>query len=95
MTQGDAITYLRQVAAQTLPQGYLIDYAGSRAIRQDNRAVPDAAAVARIVIFLVLAACSRASAIPLSSSSRCRCRSPAALRVWDTWSADCTCSSPT
>ena len=29
MTQGDALIFLRELAARTLPEGYLIDYAGA------------------------------------------------------------------
>ena len=29
MTQGDALTFLQQLPARTLPEGYIIDYAGT------------------------------------------------------------------
>jgi multidrug efflux pump len=57
MTQGDALTYLQQVAARTLPQGYIIDYAGtSRQYIQESSGFLMLLVFAAIIIFLVLAA---------------------------------------
>ncbi len=57
MTQGDALTYLQQVASRTLPQGYIIDYAGtSRQYMQESSGFLTLLFFAAVIIFLVLAA---------------------------------------
>src|SRR5258705_8241069 len=57
MTQGDALTYLQQVAARTLPQGYIIDYAGtSRQYIQESSGFITLLLFASVIIFLALAA---------------------------------------
>ncbi|HXJ01669.1 MAG TPA: efflux RND transporter permease subunit [Micropepsaceae bacterium] len=57
MTQGDALTYLQQVAKQTLPEGYIIDYAGtSRQYIQESSGFLTLLLFAAVIIFLVLSA---------------------------------------
>jgi multidrug efflux pump len=57
MTQGDALAYLREVAARVLPEGYLIDYAGaSRQFVQESSGFLSLLGFAAIIIFLSLAA---------------------------------------
>ena len=57
VTQGEALNYLRQLAAKTLPQGYSIDYAGqSRQFTQESSALVVTFFFALIIIFLALAA---------------------------------------
>src|SRR5258708_12154867 len=57
MTEGDALTYLQQVAARTLPQGYIIDYAGtSRQYIQESSGFITLLLFAGVIIFLALAA---------------------------------------
>jgi multidrug efflux pump len=57
VTQGDALTYLRDLAARTLPQGYTIDYGGpSRQYMQESNAFLATFVFAVIIIFLALAA---------------------------------------
>src|SRR5258705_4804630 len=57
MTQGDALTYLQQVAARTLPQGYIIDYAGtSRQYIQESSGFLTLLLFSAVIIFLALAA---------------------------------------
>ena len=57
MTQGDALTYLRELATRTLPEGYLIDYAGaSRQFVQESSGFLTLMGFAAIIIFLSLAA---------------------------------------
>jgi multidrug efflux pump len=57
MTQGDTLTLLRQIAARTLPQGYLVDYAGtSRQYVQESSGFVSLLSFAAIIIFLALAA---------------------------------------
>jgi multidrug efflux pump len=95
MTQGDALTYLQQVAARTLPQGYIIDYAGeSRQFIQESSGFLPLLLFALVLIALVLAALFESFrdpliiliSVPMSIAVRWpRCTS----------SADCTCSSPT
>jgi multidrug efflux pump len=54
---GDALTYLQGLAKRTLPQGYLVDYAGqSRQYIQESTGFLATFAFALIVIFLALAA---------------------------------------
>jgi multidrug efflux pump len=54
---GDAITFLRDLAARTLPQGYSIDYAGlSRQYVQESTGFATTFGFALIIIFLALAA---------------------------------------
>jgi multidrug efflux pump len=54
---GDAIEFLRDLAARTLPQGYSIDYAGlSRQYVQESSGFATTFGFALIVIFLALAA---------------------------------------
>ena len=57
MTQGDALTFLQDLAARTLPEGYLIDYAGaSRQYVQELSGFLPLIGFALIIIFLSLAA---------------------------------------
>jgi multidrug efflux pump len=66
MTQGDTLTLLRQIAAKTLPQGYLIDYAGtSRQYVQESSGFITLLAFAAIIIFLALAALFESFRTPL------------------------------
>jgi multidrug efflux pump len=56
-TQGEALSTLRGIAAATLPQGYVIDYAGeSRQFVQESGGFMATLSFAIIIIFLVLAA---------------------------------------
>jgi multidrug efflux pump len=57
VTQGEALTYLRDLAGRTLPQGYSVDYAGqSRQFVQESSALIVTFFFALIIIFLALAA---------------------------------------
>jgi len=57
MTQGDALTFLQQLAARTLPQGYIIDYAGqSRQYIQEAGGFLTLIGFAAVIVFLSLAA---------------------------------------
>jgi multidrug efflux pump len=57
VTQGEAIAYLQELAAKTLPQGYSVDYAGpSRQFVQESSALIITFFFALIIIFLALAA---------------------------------------
>lgn len=57
VTMGEAITTLKQIAAEVLPQGYSIDYAGqSRQYEQESNALIITFFFALIIIFLTLAA---------------------------------------
>ena len=57
VTQGDAIKYLQDLAAKTLPQGYSVDYSGpSRQFVQESSALIVTFFFALIIIFLALAA---------------------------------------
>jgi multidrug efflux pump len=57
VTQGEAIAYLQDLAAKTLPQGYSVDYAGpSRQFVQESAALLVTFFFALIIIFLALAA---------------------------------------
>ena len=57
MTQGDALVYLQQIAKRTLPQGYIVDYAGeSRQYIQESSGFLPLLLFAVVIIFLVLAA---------------------------------------
>src|SRR6266481_5908477 len=57
VTQGDAIAYMQDLAARTLPQGYSVDYAGpSRQYVQESSALIITFLFALVVIFLALAA---------------------------------------
>src|SRR5487761_113672 len=57
VTQGEAIVYLQNLAARTLPQGYTVDYAGqSRQFVQESSALVVTFFFALIIIFLALAA---------------------------------------
>jgi multidrug efflux pump len=57
VTQGEALTYLKDLAAKTLPQGYSVDYAGqSRQFVQESSALLVTFFFALIIIFLALAA---------------------------------------
>ncbi len=57
VTQGQALAYLKQLAAKTLPQGYSINYAGqSRQFIQESSALLVTFFFAMIIIFLALAA---------------------------------------
>jgi multidrug efflux pump len=56
-TQGEALATLRKIAAETLPQGYAIDYAGeSRQFMQESGGFMTTLGFAIVIIFLVLAA---------------------------------------
>ncbi len=56
-TQGEALTYLKNLAEKTLPRGYTIDYGGqSRQFMQESSALVLTFFFAIIIIFLVLAA---------------------------------------
>jgi multidrug efflux pump len=57
VSQGEALAYLKDLAARTLPQGYSIDYAGqSRQFVQESSALIVTFFFALIIIFLALAA---------------------------------------
>jgi multidrug efflux pump len=57
ISQGDALKYLQDLAARTLPQGYSIDYAGqSRQYIQESSGFAATFGFALIIIFLALAA---------------------------------------
>jgi multidrug efflux pump len=57
VTLGDAITYLQDLAARTLPPGYTVDYGGpSRQYVQESSGFAVTAILALILIFLALAA---------------------------------------
>jgi multidrug efflux pump len=57
MTQGDTIQLMQQIAARTLPEGYIIDYAGtSRQYVQESSGFLTLFLFASVIIFLVLAA---------------------------------------
>jgi multidrug efflux pump len=57
VTLGDAIDYLKNLAAQSLPQGYSVDYAGqSRQFVQESGGFITTFGFALIIIFLALAA---------------------------------------
>jgi multidrug efflux pump len=57
LTQGDALDFLRGLAAQSLPQGYSIDYGGlSRQYVQESSGFVLTFAFALVIIFLSLAA---------------------------------------
>jgi len=54
---GDALEFLKDLAARTLPQGYTVDYAGQmRQFVQESSGFIVTIALASIIIFLVLAA---------------------------------------
>jgi len=56
-TQGEALAALRKIAAETLPQGYVVDYSGeSRQFMQESGGFLATLGFAIIIIFLVLAA---------------------------------------
>ncbi|MHC9086331.1 efflux RND transporter permease subunit [Luteimonas sp. RIT-PG2_3] len=57
VTKGDALRVLEQAAAEVLPQGYSVDYAGeSRQFKQEGATMLVTLAFALIIIFLVLSA---------------------------------------
>jgi multidrug efflux pump len=57
VAQGDALQFLKDLAARTLPQGYTIDYGGlSRQFIQESGGFYVTAGLAGIIIFLSLAA---------------------------------------
>ena len=57
MTQGDALKVMQQIAARTLPQGYVIDYAGaSRQYVQESAGFLTLFGLSLIMVFLVLSA---------------------------------------
>ncbi|AKC85785.1 efflux RND transporter permease subunit [Pseudoxanthomonas suwonensis] len=57
VSKGEALRVLEQAAAEVLPQGYSVDYAGeSRQFKQEGAAMMVTLAFALIAIFLVLAA---------------------------------------
>ncbi len=66
MTQGDTLALLRQIAARTLPQGYLVDYAGtSRQYVQESSGFVTLLVFAAIIIFLALSALFESFRAPL------------------------------
>ena len=57
VTTGDALNYLRDLAARTLPQGYSVDFSGpSRQFVQESSAIVVTFFFALLIIFLTLAA---------------------------------------
>ena len=57
VTTGDALAYLQDLAAKTLPQGYTVDYSGpSRQYVQESSAIVVTFFFALVIIFLALAA---------------------------------------
>ncbi len=57
MTMGDTLALLRDIAARTLPQGYVVDYAGeARQYMQESSGFAVTLLFAAIIIFLALAA---------------------------------------
>jgi multidrug efflux pump len=57
LTQGGTLALLQQIAARTLPQGYIIDYAGtSRQYIQESSGFLTLLLFAAVIIFLALAA---------------------------------------
>jgi multidrug efflux pump len=57
LSVGDALTYLTELAAETLPRGYSVDYAGtSRQYMQEGGSLTGAFFIAMLIIYLVLAA---------------------------------------
>jgi multidrug efflux pump len=57
VTLGEALTKLKELAGQALPEGYSIDYSGqSRQYVQESKSLQVTFAFAMIIIFLVLAA---------------------------------------
>lgn len=57
VTTGDALAYLQNLAAKTLPQGYTVDYSGpSRQYVQESSAIVVTFFFALVIIFLALAA---------------------------------------
>jgi multidrug efflux pump len=57
VSQADALNYLKNLAARTLPQGYSIDYAGQlRQYLQESAGVMGTFGFAIIIVFLALAA---------------------------------------
>ncbi len=57
VSQADALNYLKNLAAQTLPQGYSVDYAGQlRQYLQESAGVIGTFGFAIIIVFLALAA---------------------------------------
>jgi multidrug efflux pump len=57
VTQGEALGYLQELAARTLPQGYTVDYSGqSRQFVQESSALVVTFFFALVIIFLALAA---------------------------------------
>jgi multidrug efflux pump len=57
VSQADALQYLKDLAARTLPQGYSIDYGGqSRQFQQESGGIMGTFGFAIIIVFLALAA---------------------------------------
>ncbi len=66
MTQSSTLQLLQQIAARTLPQGYIIDYAGtSRQTVQETSGFLQLLGFAAIIIFLALAALFESFRAPL------------------------------
>ncbi|HEX5282077.1 MAG TPA: efflux RND transporter permease subunit [Micropepsaceae bacterium] len=66
MTQGSTLELLRGIAARTLPQGYVIDYAGtSRQYVQESSGFITLLGFAAVIIFLALAALFESFRAPL------------------------------
>jgi multidrug efflux pump len=65
-TQGDTLALLQQIAARTLPQGYVIDYAGtSRQYIQESSGFLSLLGFAAVIIFLALSALFESFRAPL------------------------------
>jgi multidrug efflux pump len=65
-TQGDTLALLQQIAARTLPQGYIIDYAGtSRQYIQESSGFLSLLGFAAVIIFLALSALFESFRAPL------------------------------
>jgi multidrug efflux pump len=57
VSQADALQYLKDLAARTLPQGYTVDYGGqSRQFEQESGGIMGTFGFAIIIVFLALAA---------------------------------------
>ncbi|MGE5823718.1 MAG: efflux RND transporter permease subunit [Bacteroidota bacterium] len=57
VSQGEALTYLRELAAKTLPEGYSVDYSGQlRQFVQESSALVVTFFFALVIIYLTLAA---------------------------------------
>jgi multidrug efflux pump len=67
LTSGEALTKLQQIATETMPQGYRLDYAGpTRQLVQESSALIATFFFALIIIFLTLAALFESFRDPLT-----------------------------